>query len=163
MIINMCITPAGASDAKRPKEAMTAAAKDAPRTEGRTLGNSPKVRMLYDNMCFLLDQRKIYLDKDISLVRLSQMLYTNTTYLSRVINKYFGCNLKALLNRYRVKHAKDLLGDENCNMEELPAQCGFSSRSAFYNAFVRFVHMTPTDYRALVRTQALRAGGGNPG
>ena len=93
MIINMCITPAGTSDAKRPKEAMTAAAKDAPRTEGRTLGNSPKVRMLYDNMCFLLDQRKIYLDKDISLVRLSQMLYTNTTYLSRVINKYFGCKI----------------------------------------------------------------------
>ena len=114
--------------------------------------------MLYDNMCFLLDQRKIYLDKDISLVRLSQMLYTNTTYLSRVINKYFGCNLKALLNRYRVKHAKDLLGDENCNMEELPALCGFSSRSAFYNAFVRFEHMTPTDYRALVRMQALRSG-----
>ena len=67
MIINMCITPAGTSDAKRPKEAMTPAAKDAPRTEGRTLGNSPKVRMLYDNMCFLLDQRKIYLDKDIHL------------------------------------------------------------------------------------------------
>ena len=59
MIINMCITPAGTSDAKRPKEAMTAAAKDAPRTEGRTLGNSPKVRMLYDNMCFLLDQEDL--------------------------------------------------------------------------------------------------------
>ena len=86
------------------------------------------------------------------------MLYTNTTYLSRIINKYFGCNLKALLNRYRVKHAKDLLGDEDCNMEELPAKCGFASRSAFYNAFVRFEHMTPSDYRALVRSQALRAG-----
>ena len=143
MIINMCITPNSVSDTKRPREAMTAQGKDATHTEGRTIGNSPKVRMLYDNMCFLLDQRKIYLDKDISLVRLSQMLYTNTTYLSRVINKYFGCNLKALLNRYRVKQ---------------PAQCGFSSRSAFYNAFVRFEHMTPTDYRALMRTRALRAG-----
>ena len=148
MIINMCITPNSVSDTKRPREAMTAQGKDATHTEGRTIGNSPKVRML----------RKIYLDKDISLVRLSQMLYTNTTYLSRVINKYFGCNLKALLNRYRVKHAKDLLGDEHCNMEELPAQCGFASRSAFYNAFVRFEHMTPSDYRALVRSQALRAG-----
>ena len=136
MIINMCITPNSVSDTKRPREAMTAQGKDATHTEGRTIGNSPKVRMLYDNMCFLLDQRKIYLDKDISLVRLSQMLYTNTTYLSRVINKYF----------------------EECNMEELPAQCGFSSRSAFYNAFVRFEHMTPTDYRALMRTRALRAG-----
>lgn len=160
MIINMCITPNSASDARRPREVMAASGKDASHTGGGSsgMGNSPKVRMIYENMCFLLDSRKIYLDKDISLVRLSQMLYTNTTYLSRVINKYFGCNLKALLNRYRVKHAKDLLGDEKCNMEELPAQCGFSSRSAFYNAFVRFEHMTPTEYRAIARTQALRAG-----
>ena len=158
MIINMCTTSSRVPDAKRPKETMMAPGKDASRTEGRTLGNSPKVRMLYENMCFLLDNRKIYLDKDISLIRLSQMLYTNTTYLSRIINKYFGCNLKALLNRYRVKHAKDLLVDEDCNMEELPAKCGFASRSAFYNAFVRFEHMTPTDYRAIVRTQALRTG-----
>jgi len=158
MIINMCTTSSRVPDAKRPKETMMAPGKDASRTEGRTLGNSPKVRMLYENMCFLLDNRKIYLDKDISLIRLSQMLYTNTTYLSRIINKYFGCNLKALLNRYRVKHAKDLLVDEDCNMEELPAKCGFASRSAFYNAFVRFGHMTPTDYRAIVRTQALRTG-----
>ena len=154
----MCTTSSRVPDAKRPKETMMAPGKDASRTEGRTLGNSPKVRMLYENMCFLLDNRKIYLDKDISLIRLSQMLYTNTTYLSRIINKYFGCNLKALLNRYRVKHAKDLLVDEDCNMEELPAKCGFASRSAFYNAFVRFEHMTPTDYRAIVRTQALRTG-----
>lgn len=158
MIINMCTTSSRVPDAKRPKETMMAPGKDASRTEGRTLGNSPKVRMLYENMCFLLDNRKIYLDKDISLIRLSQMLYTNTTYLSRIINKHFGCNLKALLNRYRVKHAKDLLVDEDCNMEELPAKCGFASRSAFYNAFVRFEHMTPTDYRAIVRTQALRTG-----
>ena len=158
MSINMCTTSSRVPDAKRPKETMMAPGKDASRTEGRTLGNSPKVRMLYENMCFLLDNRKIYLDKDISLIRLSQMLYTNTTYLSRIINKYFDCNLKALLNRYRVKHAKDLLVDEDCNMEELPAKCGFASRSAFYNAFVRFEHMTPTDYRAIVRTQALRTG-----
>ena len=71
MIINMCITPNSVSDTKRPREAMTAQGKDATHTEGRTIGNSPKVRMLYDNMCFLLDQRKIYLDKDISLVRRS--------------------------------------------------------------------------------------------
>lgn len=158
MIINMCITPSNVLDTKRPKAMATATGPDAPRAEERCLGASPKVRMLYENLCFLLENRKVYLDKGISLIRLSHMLYTNTTYLSRVINKYFGCNLKALLNRYRVQHAQELLEKKDCSMEELPARCGFSSRSAFYNAFVKFAHMTPTDYQATLRTQALRAG-----
>lgn len=87
------------------------------------------------------------------------MLFTNTTYLSKVVNRFFGCNLKTLLNRYRVEYAKTLLKDEDCNMDELPSQCGFVSRSTFYAAFMKFQHMTPTDYRSLVRTQALRANG----
>lgn len=154
--MTMCMTPNNAMDTKRPKATATAG-DESPQAVGRENGANPKVRMLYENIRFVLESRKVYLDKDINLVKLSQMLYTNTTYLSKVVNKYFGCNLKTLLNRYRVEYAKELLAKEDCNMEHLPAQCGFISRSTFYTAFMRFEHMTPTDYRANIRTQALRA------
>ena len=36
------------------------------------------------------------------------MLETNQTYLSNAVNRYFGCHLKELLNRYRVEYAKEL-------------------------------------------------------
>ena len=39
----------------------------------------------------------------------SALLETNQTYLSNVVNKYFGCNLKELVNTYRVEYAKELL------------------------------------------------------
>ena len=37
------------------------------------------------------------------------MIETNQTYLSNVVNRYFGCHLKELLNTYRVEYAKELL------------------------------------------------------
>lgn len=127
--------------------------------EVEKISATPKMKLLHENILFVLENRKVYLDKTISLAKLSQMLFTNTTYLSKVVNRFFGCNLKTLLNRYRVEYAKALLKDEDCNMDELPSQCGFVSRSTFYAAFMKFQHMTPTDYRSLVRTQALRANG----
>lgn len=153
----MCITPNNVVDAKRQRVAAPDGTEVEKPDEVRSEAY-PKVRMLYDNLRFILESRKVYLDRNINLTKLSQMLYTNTTYLSKVVNKYFGCNLKTLLNRYRVDYAKELLRKDECNMEELPARCGFISRSTFYTAFMKFEHMTPSDYRANVRTQALRAG-----
>ena len=154
--MTMCMTPNNAMDTKRPKATATAG-DESPQAGGRENGANPKVRMLYENMRFVLESRKVYLDKDINLVKLSQMLYTNTTYLSKVVNKYFGCNLKTLLNGYRVEHAKQLLKSETCSMSELATRCGFLSRSTFYATFMKFEHMTPTDYRMTARTEVLRA------
>ena len=85
-------------DAKRQRAATPEEAKaQYPKRDGPEA--NPRVRMLYDNLRFILESRKVYLDRNINLTKLSQMLYTNTTYLSKVVNKYFGCNLKTLLNR----------------------------------------------------------------
>ena len=73
---------------------------------------------------------------------------TNTTYLSNTVNRRFGMNLKALVNRYRVGHAKRLIKELGSltDIGELIRRCGFSSRSIFYSAFRREVGMTPTRY-----------------
>ncbi len=46
------------------------------------------------------------------------MLETNQTYLSNAVNRYFGCHLKELLNRYRVEYAKELLRNGGCPLYE---------------------------------------------
>lgn len=74
------------------------------------------------------------------------MIETNQTYLSNVVNKYFGCNLKELVNGYRVEYAKELLRAEHCSLEEIPLKCGFASKSAFYAAFSRLEGMSPMRY-----------------
>ena len=90
----------------------------------------------YINMyCIILEVRQVFLDPKLSLKKLSNMIETNQTYLSNVVNRYFGCHLKELVNTYRVEYAKELLRSGKCLPEELPQRCGFLSRSAFYAAF----------------------------
>ncbi|MDO4163170.1 MAG: AraC family transcriptional regulator [Bacteroides sp.] len=113
-------------------------------------------RAIYENFLFILENKKIYLDAHISLSKLSSLLCTNTSYLSKVINIQFNCNLKTLLNKYRIDHAKELLKQDSCNIQSLPAQCGFISRSTFYAAFTKFEHITPSDYRARYQSVRLR-------
>lgn len=110
--------------------------------------NAERMKNIHENFLYVLENKKIYLDAHINLTKLSRLLCTNATYLSKMINTYFKCNLKTLLNQYRINHAKELLKKDNCNIQSLPAQCGFISRSTFYAAFTKFEHVTPTDYRA---------------
>ncbi|WP_347280306.1 AraC family transcriptional regulator, partial [uncultured Phocaeicola sp.] len=71
---------------------------------------------------------------------------TNTTYLSNVVNHYFKCNLKTLVNRCRVEYAKLLLRKEKYTADELIKLCGFTSRSVFYSAFTKEVGTVPSRY-----------------
>src|SRR5699024_1118562 len=65
--------------------------------------------LIYKNLLYQLEIKKLFLYSELSLKKLSAMIDTNQTYLSNVVNRYFECNLKGLLNRYRVEYAKELL------------------------------------------------------
>ena len=91
--------------------------------------------LIYKNLLYQLEIKKVFLDSELSLKKLSAMIDTNQTYLSNVVNRYFECNLKGLLNRYRVEYAKELLRAGCSILENLPKKCGFASKSPFYTAF----------------------------
>ena len=101
---------------------------------------------IYKGILYQLEIRQVFLDTSLSLKKLSALLETNQTYLSNVVNKYFGCNLKELVNTYRVEYAKELLRSGKCLPEELPQRCGFLSRSAFYAAFKKVTGVSPQRY-----------------
>ncbi len=120
---------------------------------GESKGEDHKVENeIYKNVVYQLEIKKIYLDPKLSLAKFSSIVGTNTTYLSNTVNRRFGMNLKALVNRYRVGHAKRLMQELGSltDIGELIRLCGFSSRSIFYSAFRREVGMTPTRYMAKV-------------
>lgn len=106
---------------------------------------------IYKNLLYQLEIRKVFLDSKLSLKKLSSMIKTNQTYLSNVVNRYFGCNLNELVNTYRIEYAKELLRAESCSLEEIPAQCGFASKSPFYVSFRKIVGMTPMKYMTGIR------------
>ena len=99
----------------------------------------------------LIEEKRIYLNPNLTLNSLSKMLGTNCTYVSRIINQHYHCNFRTFLKRYRIKYSKKLMKEEYCPIETVAKQCGFLSRSSFYAAFQELVHMPPAEYRDLYR------------
>ena len=81
-------------------------------TEGRKVDCA-----LYKCILYNLEIKQVFLDSELSLKKFSVMIDTNQTYLSNVVNKYFNCNLKELLNTYRVEYAKELPHAGKCSLE----------------------------------------------
>ena len=77
---------------------------------------------------------------------INEIVGTNTTYLSGAVNSHFGCNLKTLVNRYRIEYAKRLLRARTYCIRDIPRLCGFASRSAFYASFQKIEETTPLHY-----------------
>ena len=101
---------------------------------------------IYKYVLYYLEVRQVFLDPKLSLNKLSDMIETNQTYLSNVVNRYFGCHLKDLVNGYRVEYAKELLRSGKYPLEELPRRCGFLSRSTFYTSFKKVTGVSPKRY-----------------
>lgn len=112
-------------------------------------------RWIVPCILYNLEIKQVFLDSELSLKKFSVMIDTNQTYLSNVVNKYFNCNLKELLNTYRVEYAKELLHAGKCSLEELPQRCGFASRSAFYASFSKIVGMSPLRFLAREQNNSL--------
>lgn len=77
---------------------------------------------------------------------ISVVFGTNTTYLSNAINEVFHCNVKTLINWYRVQYAKTILSKKMYSLKDIPFVCGFSSKSTFYAAFKKYEGITPYQY-----------------
>ena len=107
--------------------------------------------LIYKNLLYQLEIKKVFLNSGLSLKKLSAMIDTNQTYLSNVVNRYFECNLKGLLNRYRIEYAKELLQTGYSTLENLPNKCGFASKSPFYTAFKKVTGITPIQYMTRYR------------
>ncbi len=101
----------------------------------------------------LMNEEKAYLQNDLNLKKAAALLDTNTAYLSHIINEQFGLNFSSYLNRHRIEEAKRLLNEHRQNsltLEGIASSCGFSSRSAFYQAFKKFTGHTPTEYIQII-------------
>ena len=82
------------------------------------------------------DISKPYLNKKISIKDIAKVLFTNKTYLSKVINESMGVNFNQLVNSYRMKEVDNLLKeDPHMGMKELCDKSGFGCMATFVVAF----------------------------
>ena len=104
---------------------------------------------LYDQLKQLLETDKLYLNPELSLKMVADLLNTNTKYLSQVINHQAGINFQQFINLYRVKEAKHKIVKDslsNLTLYGIALQCGFKNKSTFYKVFKEVTGYTPKDF-----------------
>ena len=102
---------------------------------------------LMEHIRLLLEERKLYLQSDLKLADLANMLGTNRTAVSACINREQGCSFSQLLNSYRVQHAQQLMSRQTgFKMAEVWMDSGFATESSFFRAFKNQTGTTPGEW-----------------
>jgi AraC-like DNA-binding protein len=98
----------------------------------------------------LFSIQNIYRNTELKITDVAQMLNTNRTYVSELINIEFSCSFVEFVNRYRFNEAKRLLnefGPDKFSISEISEHAGFGSPGTFIRVFKQFEGMTPGKYR----------------
>lgn len=104
---------------------------------------------LFTSVKHLMQQKKLYLNPDLTLKEVADQLGTNTKYLSQVVNHQTGYNFQYFLNIYRIEEVKAKITDaqySNLTFFGIAFQCGFKNKSTFFKVFRDIVGVTPKEY-----------------
>ena len=96
-------------------------------------------RSMTERIISLVENDKIYLQPDLKLDDLAQMMHTNRTYIYQAVNQQMGISFNEFINRYRIAHAKRLMAsDPTLSMNDVALLSGFASLSSFYRNMKKY-------------------------
>jgi AraC-like DNA-binding protein len=98
----------------------------------------------------IMVNKKPYLNSELSLSGLADILNTTTHRLSFVINTTMEMNYFDFINSYRVKEAMNLLQtaqEIDSKIIAIAFDSGFNNRTSFHLAFKKVTGLTPKEYR----------------
>lgn len=115
---------------------------------------SPRVRSeekerIVEEFEKLLTSEGIFRKTQLTLSEMADLINTNTTYLSQVINDYYQMNFTNLINQRRVMEAQRIISGgvyKTLTLEAIAAKVGFFSRPTFNKAFKQFTGVTPSTF-----------------
>lgn len=98
----------------------------------------------------VINDRRLYLNDNLSMSWLSKETGTNRTYLSRAFNEN-GVSYYDFINRLRVNTARSLIEkcaekNQSLMLEDLSVMCGFGSSRALIRHFKNVTGTTPSGY-----------------
>lgn len=107
---------------------------------------------IMDSFKQLMIVDKGYLDPTISVDEISRQLNTNRTYVSKLVNIYYGMPFRDYLNQLRIEYAKQLMAAEpDAVIDYISAKSGFQSSTQFIRKFRELEGLTPTAWKATLR------------
>ncbi|MBR5656548.1 MAG: AraC family transcriptional regulator [Prevotella sp.] len=90
----------------------------------------------YSHLLQKIDDEKLYLQPGLTLAELAQMLGTNRTMLSKMVNEETGMPFAEFINRKRIAYIKRLEKEHpELRKEELAKHAGYTSMRSFYRNY----------------------------
>lgn len=102
---------------------------------------------LYKKLEQYMEKEHPYLKTKITREQVAAAIGTNTTYLSRTLNRKAHMSFKKYITLYRIKHVQDSFqADTSKRIIDLCYKSGFSSQSALNQAFRTHLGITPGEW-----------------
>lgn len=98
----------------------------------------------------LMNDQKPYLDSELNLIKLAELIKISPHQLSYIINAGFNENFFQYINKYRVQKAKELLLNEAMNKLSILGiafESGFNSKTSFNTTFKKITGQTPSEFK----------------
>lgn len=113
---------------------------------------------LLEKILSIMDDSSLICDAGFTLDKLAEMVQSNHSYVSQVINTAFQKNFRAFVNEYRIREAQRLFSEQDVakyTIEFVALQVGFKSRSNFYEVFKEITGISPSFYLKSLKEQRL--------
>lgn len=97
----------------------------------------------------VMESKKPYLDAELDLTKLSELVDINPKQVSHTINRSFSKNFYEYVNSYRVEAFKQRVAkpeNKKLTLLGLAFDCGFKSKSTFNDVFKKTTGTTPSQY-----------------
>lgn len=89
-----------------------------------------------------------YLNPSLTIEEMARVLNSNRTYVSKLVNLYYGMTFRDYLSKKRLDFAKQLMTDEpDASLDYIAAKSGFQSSTQFIRKFRETEGLTPTVWK----------------
>jgi AraC-like DNA-binding protein len=109
----------------------------------------PEFELLKIRMISLLEDQKIFLKPNLLVGEFAKEMGVSVRHLPFLFFSVYGRSFNDVLNKYRIESAKQKIEEgllESYTIESIGQDCGFNSRTTFYNVFIKEFSMSPKEY-----------------
>jgi AraC-like DNA-binding protein len=104
---------------------------------------------LLDKILIQMENVCVICDTEFSINKLAELVQSNQTYVSQIINTTFKKNFRSFLNSYRIREVQRLFSEPDIakyTFESLALRVGYKSPKSFREAFKEITGVTPNFY-----------------
>ncbi len=108
-----------------------------------------KANELIKKLEIIMNDDKLFQNANLKSSDVAKKMQLTTHQFSQLLNDNLEKNFAVFVNEYRIEAAKIMLLKNNSfTLEAIGYECGFNSKSTFYNYFKKIVGKTPAQFRS---------------